>query len=152
LKKTSRIASATSSVPTPRPTNVSQPPMLLTDSAHQARERIALRANRLAHPDEQALYREDLLQLLVARITEDLVLELVDPIVEVGEDGEEAVDQPVDDPVEQQRGTVDRLVALLVAPADLGKCGAIVPVDGDQEARRVEAVPSTRRSSSGEAP
>ena len=30
LKKASRIASATSSVPTPTPTNVSQPPMLLT--------------------------------------------------------------------------------------------------------------------------
>jgi hypothetical protein len=34
--------------------------------------------------------------------------------------------EPVDDPVEQQRGRVDRLIALLVAPADLGERGTIV--------------------------
>ena len=52
----------------------------------------------------------------------------------------EAVDQPVDDPVEQQRGTINRLVALLVAPADLGERGAVVSVNGDEEALGVEAV------------
>jgi hypothetical protein len=101
-------------------------PWQLGDPAHQARERVALRTDRLAQPDEQALQGEDLLQLLVTGLAEDLDLELVDPVIEVGQDREEAVDEPVDDPVEQQRGTVDRLIALLVAPADLGERGAVV--------------------------
>ena len=35
-------------------------------------------------------------------LQEGLVLELVDAVVEVGEDREEAVDERVDDPVEEQ--------------------------------------------------
>ena len=101
-------------------------PGSLGNSAHQARERVALRTDRLTHPDEQALQGELLLQLLVTGLAEDLVLELGEPVIEVGQDREEAVDEPVDGPVEQQRGTVDRLIALLVAPADLGERGAVV--------------------------
>jgi hypothetical protein len=97
-------------------------------------------AHRLTHADEWPLHREHLLQLLVACFAEDLILELVDPVVEGGQDREEAIDEPVDDPVEQQRGTVDRLVALLVAPPDLGERRAFVPVNGDEEAVGVEAV------------
>jgi hypothetical protein len=37
-------------------------------------------------------------------VQERLVLELVDPVVEVGQDREEAVDERVDDPVEQASG------------------------------------------------
>jgi hypothetical protein len=77
-------------------------PGQLGNPAHQAGERVALRGDRLAHPDEEALHPEDLLQLCIARLAEDLVLELVDPVVEFSQDREEAVDQPVDDPVEKQ--------------------------------------------------
>ena len=80
----------------------------LGDAAHQAREHVALWRDRLAHADEEPLHAEDLLQLLVAGVEERLVLELVDAVVEVGEDREEAVDEPVDDPVEQLAGIVDR--------------------------------------------
>jgi hypothetical protein len=115
-------------------------PGQLGDSARQARERVALRADCLAHADEQALHPEDLLQLPVVGMLEDRGLELVDPVVEVREDREEAVDEPVDDSVEQERGTIDRLVALLVAPADLGERGAVVLVNGYKEALGVEAM------------
>jgi hypothetical protein len=57
----------------------------------------------LAHRDEQPLHLEDLLQLVVVGVQEDAVLKLVDPVIEGGEAWEEAVDEPVDDAVEQQR-------------------------------------------------
>src|SRR5919201_64608 len=106
-------------------------PGQLRDAAHQPCERVALRADRLAHAHQHALHPEDLLQLPIIGPQEDLVLELVDPVVEGGEYREEAVDQPVDDPVEEQRGTVDRLLALLEAAADLGERGTVVSVNGD---------------------
>jgi hypothetical protein len=119
------------------------------DSAHQSCERVALRADRLPHTDEQALHLEDVLQLLVVGLAEDRVLQLVDSIVEGGEDREEAVDKPIDDSVEQQRRL---LFASLVAAADLGEGGTVVVMDGDQRPLGVEASTSTCRSSSGAAP
>ena len=71
---------------------------------------------------------------------EGLVLELIDPVVEVSQDREEAVYQGVDDPVEQQRRVVDRRPALLVAMPYLGEGRRLVPVDGDEEAFGIEAV------------
>jgi hypothetical protein len=43
---------------------------------------------------------------------EGLVLEFVDPVVEVCQDREEAVHQGVDDPMKQQRRVVDRWLSL----------------------------------------
>ena len=60
---------------------------------------------------------EDLLQLPVVGPEEDLVLEVVDPVVELREDREEAVDQPVDDPVEEQRRVLHGRDVLGVAGA-----------------------------------
>ena len=93
--------------------------------------RCGVTALRIA--DEQPLHPEDLLELAVVGVREDAVLELVDPVVEVGEDREEAVDERVDDPVEQHRRVVDRRGALLVAVPELGEGGTLVPVDGDEE-------------------
>ena len=96
--------------------------------------------DRLAHPDEEPLHAEDLLELFVAGAEEGLVFELVDPVVEVGEYREEAVDEPVDDPVEEVAGVVDRPLALHVALTYLGEGGRFVAVDRDEELLRVEAV------------
>jgi len=115
-------------------------PGQLGHPAHQSGEGVALRGDRLAHPDEEALHPEDLLQLRVARLNEDLVLELVNPVVELGQDREEAVDQPVDDPVEQERGLLERRLAPLIATADLRERGEVVPMDRDEEALGVEAM------------
>ena len=112
----------------------------LGDAAHQGREHVPLRCDRLAHPDEESLHAEDLLQFLVACVEEGLVLELVDPVVEVGEDREEAVDETVDDPVEELAGVVDRPLALHVALPHLGECRRFVAMDGDEELLGVEAV------------
>src|SRR5581483_7920578 len=100
--------------------------------------RVALRRHRLSHPDEQALHPEDLLQLLVVGAREDRVLELVDAVVEGGEYREEAVDQPVDDPVQEQRRLLERRLAALVAAADLGEGGEVVAMDADKKALGVE--------------
>ncbi len=80
------------------------------------------------------------MQLGVAGVQEGLVLELVDAVVEVGEDREEAVDERVDDPVEQLAGIVDRFLALHVALPHLGERRRFVAVDGDEELLGVEAV------------
>ena len=80
------------------------------------------------------------MQLLVACVEEGLVLEIVDAVVEVGEDREEAVDEAVDDPVEQMPGIVHRLLALHVALPHVGEGGRFVAVDGDEELLGVEAV------------
>jgi hypothetical protein len=64
----------------------------LGDSAHEWGECVALRVHRFTHTDERTLHLKDLLQLLVVGVEEDRVLELVDSIVECGEDREEAVD------------------------------------------------------------
>ena len=95
---------------------------------------------RFPQANKQALHLKDLLQLLVVGLEEDRVLELVDAVVEGCEDGEEAVDQPVDDPVEQQRRLFNRLVASLIAAADLGKRGAVVAMDSDEKSLGVEAM------------
>ena len=115
-------------------------PGQLGATAHQTGKQVPLGGHRLPHSDEQPLHGEDLLQLLVAGVQEGLVLELVDPVVEVSQDREEAVYQGVDDPVEQQRRVVDRRPALLVAMPHLGEGRRLVSVDGDEEAFGIEAV------------
>ena len=110
------------------------------DAADQAGEHVALGCDRLAQADEQSLHLEDLLELLVARVQERLVLQLVDAVVEVGEDREEAVGERVDDLVEQPRRLVERRSALGEPVADLDERRRLVAVDGDEVALAVEAV------------
>jgi hypothetical protein len=69
----------------------------------------------------------------VIGLEEDRVLELVDPVVEGGEHGEEAVDQPIDDLVQQERWVLKLLLASLIAAADLGEGGTVFAVDRDEE-------------------
>ena len=83
---------------------------------------------------------EDLLQLLLANPEEDRVLRLVDAVVGVGEDREESCPRA--------RRCSGRAAATdgrspRRAPgsaADLGERGAVVPVNGEEEALGVEAV------------
>ena len=110
------------------------------DAGHDRREEVALRRDHLPHAHERALHREDLLQLRVVGLAEDRVLEHVDPVVDRGQPGEEAVDEPVDDRVQQPRGIVDRRVALDVALAELRQRRRVVAVQRDQEPVGVEAV------------
>src|SRR6266571_1606201 len=83
-------------------------PGQLGDAPHQTRKRVPLRRHRLAHSNQQPLHTKDLLQLLVVGSNENLILELVDAVIERREDWEKAVDQAVDNSVEQQRRLVDR--------------------------------------------
>jgi hypothetical protein len=46
----------------------------------------------------------------------------VDAIVELGQDREEAIDEAVDDPIEQQRGPFDRLLSFCVASTCRRRC------------------------------
>ena len=110
------------------------------DPGHDRREEVALRRDHLPHAHEGALHREDLLQLRVVGVEEDRVLEHVDPVVDRGQAGEEAVDEAVDDLVEQPRGIVDRRVALDVPLAERRQRGRVVAVQRDQVAVGVEAV------------
>jgi len=79
------------------------------------------------------------LQLPVVGLKEDRVLELVDPVIEGGEHREEAVDQPIDNSVQQERRLL-KLLASLIAAADLGEGGAVFAMDGDEESLGVEAM------------
>jgi hypothetical protein len=89
------------------------------DAAHQARESVALWRHGLAHRDELSLQLEDLLQLVVVGLEKDRVFESVDAVVEHSEARKEAVDEAVENSVQQQRWLFHRPLALPVAPADL---------------------------------
>jgi hypothetical protein len=110
------------------------------DAADQARKHVAFGCHSFAQADEQTLHLEDLLELLVACVQERLVLQLVDAVVEVGEDREEAVSERVDDLVEQSCRLVERRPALGEPVAHLGEGGRLVAVDGDEVALAVEAM------------
>ena len=75
-----------------------------------------------------------------AGVAEDPLLEHVDAVVDRGEAGEEAVDEPVDDRVQQPRRIVDRRVALDVALAQSRDRRCLVAVQRDEVAVGVEAV------------
>ena len=91
-------------------------------------------------PTSSPLHREDLLQLGVAGVAEDPLLEQVDPVVDRREAREEAVDETVDDPVQQPRRIVDRRVPLDVALAQRRERRRVVAMERDQVAVGVEAV------------
>ena len=69
------------------------------DARVDAGDHVALGRHDLAHVHQRALHLEELAELRLGRRLEDVVLQLVDLVVEVGEDGEEAVDQRADDEV-----------------------------------------------------
>jgi hypothetical protein len=103
------------------------------------REQIPLGRDRLAQAHQAPLHFEDALKLLVGRALEERVLDLVDLVVELGQDWEEAVDQGVHDVVQDERGLL-RLAPPRLALAQRREGRAVVAVDGDQEALGVEAV------------
>ena len=81
-------------------------PGIVEDAGGDAREEVALRGDDLAQAHERALDGEDLLELGVVGSLEDAVLDGVDAFVEFAEQGEEAVDQRVDDRVQDEGGIV----------------------------------------------
>src|SRR6476646_5534221 len=109
-------------------------------SRHEPGEHVPLRGHCLAQPNEQPLHAEDLLQLPVVGSEEDRVLELVDAVVEVGENREEAVDKCFDDLVEQPRRMLYRLAPLRETVAYIVERRRFVAVDGDEVPLAVEAV------------
>jgi len=107
-------------------------------AAGDLREQVALRRHHLAELDEVALQVEHLLELRPVRLVEDLALQLVDPVVERGEGGEERVDQPVDDAMEEYR---PRAVSrVLRRRAELAERGAGIAVDCHEPALGDHAV------------
>jgi hypothetical protein len=72
--------------------------------ADQCGEHIPLRAEHLAQRDQRALHVEQGAELLVGGLLQDLVLQLVDPVVEPGEHREVPVDERVEHPVQQLTG------------------------------------------------
>jgi len=114
--------------------------------AHDERcHRIPGRRDQLAHADQPALHGEELSKLLVSRLGEDHLLELIDAIVEGRQGRKEAVDEAVHDVVQEDEPH---------RPAPAGKPPSrqpepvthqlervtAVPPDGDEEVLRIEAV------------
>ena len=112
----------------------------LDDAGDDAGERVPLRADHLAPADQPALEAEQLLQLLVVGPLQHAVLEVVDAVVELGEAGEEAVGQHVDDHV-QEHHALGRRLRLGGRPlAQVVERRAAVAVDGDEVRAAEEAV------------
>ena len=105
-----------------------------------AREQVALRGHDAAEVHEPSLHREDLLELPVVGTVEDALLQLVDPVVEVHEQREEAVDEGIGDQVE----VGDRVNALRRPARDpvlrARERRALVLPDRHEEVLREEAV------------
>ena len=99
-----------------------------------------MRSDGLAPGDQAPFQPEHLLELCVVRFLEHAVLELVDAVVELGELGEEAVDQRVDDAVERQCRLERRRAALGDLATQVGEGGAVVVVHGEQVLPGDEAV------------
>src|SRR5438034_9526698 len=74
----------------------------LGDLLDRASEQVALGGDDLAHRDQLALEREQPLQLVVVGVLEHRGLEIVDLVIDAGEDGEEAVRERVEDPVKEE--------------------------------------------------
>src|SRR5215207_9341910 len=107
--------------------------------AHPTLSEVALLRHDRSHAAQPAAQLEDALQLLIARVGEDRVLECVDLVVEVGEGREEAVHELVDDLVQE----ADRLgqSALPLVPFPKGVAGRrLVTADGDEEVVGEKAV------------
>jgi hypothetical protein len=122
---------------------------------HQRRDGVALRCHQLPQADQPFLHLEQLGELLVAWLCEDLLLEVVDPVIEVGQRGEEAVDQGVQDVMQQNQpgrppppgGGMPSEFAALAAQAgpQLVKHRAGIPPDRDQVMLGNEAVDLDQR-------
>ena len=69
------------------------------DAGVDAGDHVALGRHDLAHVHQRTLHLEQLTELGLGRCLQDVVLQRVDLVVELGQDGEEAVDQPTDDEI-----------------------------------------------------
>jgi hypothetical protein len=87
----------------------------LGDLLDGAGEQVALGGDHLAHRDELAFEREQPLELALGGVGEHLGFELVDLVVHVGDQREEAVGERVEDPVEQELLTVQHAAVELIA-------------------------------------
>ena len=94
----------------------------------------------LRHVDQSPLELEEHLQLRVVGPLQHRVLELVDPVVERAQPGEEAVRERVEDEVEELDAARRRRRLHGRPPPQVVERRAGVPVHGDQVARAEEAV------------
>ena len=120
-------------------------PGQLVSAGEQRGEHVALRVDDLAQLHELPLDPDRLLQRGRLRVDEDRVLELVDLVVELGQLRQEAVDELVDDEVEDAEPFLVALEVAVRLVAEVLEDGALAVVHGDQPVRRVEAVHLDRR-------
>jgi hypothetical protein len=97
-----------------------------------AREEVALRGDHFAQAHEPSLDREDLLELGVVGSLEDAVLDRVDAVVELAEQGEEAVDQRIDHRVQDEGGVVGVEMMRGDAGAQVAEGRAVVVMHGHE--------------------
>src|SRR6185503_3205218 len=108
--------------------------------AEELARNVALRPDDPPKPVEAALHAHDLLQLLLPRPFEDLVLDSVDPLVVVLEGREEAVGEAVDQAVEDDDRPLELARLLGVALAELVAARRVLAAYRDEVALRVEDV------------
>ena len=113
------------------------------DLVDRAREDVALRRDHLAHRHELALEPEQALKLLVGGVREHRVLELVDLVVDVRQQWEEAVGQRVEHAVDQELLAVQHLAVELFAL--LVQRRQRIPVDRDHVLARDEQMHLAQR-------
>ena len=98
------------------------------------------RGDHFANADERALHLEQPTELGIGRPDQDRVLQLVDLVVEFGESREEAVDQAVEDGVQQHDQRVARVRGVPEALGERRQRRTRRVMDGHQVTFRVEAV------------
>ena len=112
------------------------------DSRVEAADHVAFGRHDLAHLHEGALHLEQHAELRLGGRLEDLVLQVVDLVVELGEDRKEAVDQRADDEIHDDdlwRGDLgDRVALEPILHVRQGR--ALPPVHRDHVTVRPEAV------------
>ena len=117
----------------------------LVAAGEECGEHVALRIDDLPQLHELPLHRDRLLQRRRLRVGEDRVLELIELVVELGQLRQEAVDELVDDEVEDPEPFLVLLEALVRLVPEILEDGALSLVHGDQPLLRVEAVHLDRR-------
>src|SRR5215471_6664596 len=111
----------------------------LVYTGDQRGDHVTLRRDHLPHADQPAFGVEELGQLLVGRLGEDRVLQLVDAVIEPRQDREEAIGQLIEYVVHQEQ-PADGLGPVGQPVTHLGEGCAIAVPDGHQVPLGVEEV------------
>ena len=114
----------------------------LHHAAVEAGDHVALRGDDLADGQNLPLHPEKGSELLFGRVLQDGALEVIDGVVEVGQQREERIDQGIHDEVEDNNLGRSGGGGVVVGDAilDLRQCGAVVLMDADDDFIGDEAV------------